>query len=541
MVLAPPLVAPPPLPTPRAFDDLAASLFDVTFVVVDLETTGGSPAACEITEVGAVKYRGGERLGAFQTLVNPGVPIPPFITVLTGITDAMLLPAPCITEVLPALLEFVGGAVLVGHNLRFDTSFLDAALVRHGYAPLANRRVDTLGLARRLLRDDVRNHKLGTLAVHFGTVTEPSHRALDDAAATAEVLHGLIEGASGFGVSGLDDLLALPKVRDHPSATKLALTAALPRGPGVYWFRDRNRRVLHVGRATNVRTKVRSYFAGRQRGALLQLLRELATIDHVECAHELEASVRERRLIRRHRPRFNPTANPSVFVRVTRERFPRIAVVRTRPADGSAFLGPFPSTLWAQRVKEAIEAAVPLRRCTRRIGARVRLSCACSGAVDGATYATVVERVVAGLTDDATPLITSLTTHIDALVRDDRFEEADRLRDRLTALTAALDRQRRLDMLRRAGRVRITVAGKAVEIDAGRLVAGPPGHSGASTDRPEAEEDADVDEVLLVARRLERVAGRADVQLVEASGALTSPLPRRQGQTVGSRGRMRVR
>src|SRR5579859_3560267 len=121
----------PGLERPRqaTLDDLGTPLHDVTFVVVDLETTGGSPATCAITEIGAVKYRGGECLGEFQTLVNPGVPIPPMITVLTGITEAMVYPAPRIAEVLPMFLEFARDAVIVGHNIRFDCGFLDAALV----------------------------------------------------------------------------------------------------------------------------------------------------------------------------------------------------------------------------------------------------------------------------------------------------------------------------------------------------------------------------------------------------------------------------
>ena len=171
-----------PLAAQRSFDALGTPLAEVTFVVIDLETTGASPADCAITEIGAVRYRGGERLGTFQTLVNPGVPIPPMITVLTGITEAMVLPAPRIAEVLPALLEFIGGAVIVGHNLRFDTGFLDAALLAHGWSRLANRRVDTLGLARRLLRDEVPDLKLGTLARHLRVPETPNHRALADAA-----------------------------------------------------------------------------------------------------------------------------------------------------------------------------------------------------------------------------------------------------------------------------------------------------------------------------------------------------------------------
>src|SRR5687767_3223226 len=135
----------------RSFDDLGTPLSDVTFCVVDLETTGGSPQDCQITEIGAVKLRGGECLGTYQTLVNPGQAIPPQITVLTGITQSMVVPAPRVHEVLPSLFEFLGDSVIVGHNVRFDLGFLRAAADREGWPRLANPWVDTARLARRLL------------------------------------------------------------------------------------------------------------------------------------------------------------------------------------------------------------------------------------------------------------------------------------------------------------------------------------------------------------------------------------------------------
>src|SRR3954452_858551 len=157
----------------RSFDDLGTPLRDVTFCVIDLETTGGSALDCGITEIGAVKLRGGEVLGTFQTMVNPGRAIPPSITVLTGITETMVLPAPRIEEVLPALLEFIGGSVIVGHNIRFDVSFLDAALGRDGRPRIGNTCVDTCALARRLIREEVPDCRLGTLATRFRLSHKP--------------------------------------------------------------------------------------------------------------------------------------------------------------------------------------------------------------------------------------------------------------------------------------------------------------------------------------------------------------------------------
>ena len=166
-----------------SLEDLGTPLSQVTFCVIDLETTGGSADSCGITEIGAVKLRGGECLGTFQTLVNPGCAIPPQITVLTGITHSMVMPAPRIEAVLPSLLEFIGDAVIVGHNVRFDLSFVQAALERDQRPKLTNRSVDTVALARRLVRNEVPNCKLGTLAEFLRLNHQPAHRALDDALA----------------------------------------------------------------------------------------------------------------------------------------------------------------------------------------------------------------------------------------------------------------------------------------------------------------------------------------------------------------------
>ena len=164
------------LPVQAAFDDLGAPLHAVDFVVVDLETTGGSARDCHITEIGAVRSRGGELLGEFQTLVNPGVPVPPFISALTGITDAKLAGAPRINSVLPAFLEFAHGAVLVAHNAGFDMSFLKAACREVDTSWPAPTVLDTARLARVLMnRDEVRNNKLATLAKFFRAESVPDH------------------------------------------------------------------------------------------------------------------------------------------------------------------------------------------------------------------------------------------------------------------------------------------------------------------------------------------------------------------------------
>lgn len=193
--------------------DLAVPLFDVTFAVLDLETTGCSPAQSAITEVGVVKYRGGECLGTLQTLVDPGQGIPPEVTWLTGITESMVYDAPTIATVLPTLLEFVRDSVIVGHNIRFDLRFLAAALRANERPRMTNRFVDTCALARKLAAGEVPDNRLATLARHFRVDHQPTHRALDDAWATADLLHCLLERAGTMGVCALDRLLELASRR----------------------------------------------------------------------------------------------------------------------------------------------------------------------------------------------------------------------------------------------------------------------------------------------------------------------------------------
>jgi len=534
-------------------DDLGTPLADVTFCVIDLETTGGSPTECGITEVGAVKLRGGECLGTFQTLVNPGCAIPPEITVLTGITQAMVVPAPRIEEVLPALLEFVGDAVIVGHNVRFDVGFLQAALERDDRPRLRNRTVDTVALARRLVRDEVPNCRLGTLARHLRLDHDPSHRALDDALATGDLLHVLLERAGGLGVTGLDDLLALPTMAGHAQAAKLRLTDDLPRSPGVYVFRGAQGEVLYVGKATNLRSRVRSYFSGDERRKIGAMLRETRRIDHVVHPHPLSAAVHEVRLIHRFSPRYNRQSkvwSKYVFVKLTLdEAFPRLSVVKAVRDDRALYLGPLPSQRSAQRVIEAIHTAVPLRRCTQRVGrtptrtapcasAQLGVSlCPCAGGVAADDYRQVVERTVRGLTTEPALLLAPLGDRLNDLAAAERFEEAADVRDRAEALASALRRQRRLDALRRAGRVRVHVPGQGgAELAAGRLVRAWGSDDPAPTDPagegrlfadpgplPPLERDL-VDELACVAAWLDRAAPQIDLEHCE--GLLVSTLPR---------------
>lgn len=303
---SPTLVRPPSaaggVPVQPTLDELGTPLRDVTFVVVDLETTGGTPGVNGITEIGAVKVRGGEVLGEFQTLVNPGIPVPAFISTLTGITTGMVRSAPRIEEVLPSFLEFATGAVLVAHNAPFDMGFLKAAARACGYPWPGNQVLDTVRLARRVvLRDEAPNHKLGTLAALFGASVTPDHRALSDARATVDVLHALLSRLAPLGITHLEDLATATDPVPADVRRKRHLASDLPDAPGVYLFRGPGEEVLYVGTSTSIRTRVRSYFtAAEKRGRMTEMVRIAHAVTPVVCATALEARVRELRLIAEH-------------------------------------------------------------------------------------------------------------------------------------------------------------------------------------------------------------------------------------------------
>ncbi len=375
-----------PIPGQTTLDELDEPLRLTTFTVVDLETTGGSAAGDAITEFGAVRVCGGEVLGEFQTLVNPGTAIAPFVAVLTGITDAMVCTAPRIDTVLPAFLEFARGSVLVAHNAPFDIGFLRAACVATGVEWPGFPVVDTAILARRVLtRDEVPNCKLSTLAHFFRAGTTPVHRALADAQATVDVLHGLIARLGGVGVQSLPELRSFTAQVSDAQRRKRHLADALPTGPGVYIFRDAQGVALYIGTSRNLRSRVRHYFvASETRSRMGEMVGLAERVDPIECAHALEAQVRELRLIAAHKPRYNRRSKfpeRAVWLKLTDEAFPRLSIVRQVKADGATYLGPLRSQRQAETVRDAIHDAVPLRQCTDRLSLRraVRAACALAG------------------------------------------------------------------------------------------------------------------------------------------------------------------
>jgi DNA polymerase-3 subunit epsilon len=461
---------PPACGAQLAFDMDSVSLRETTFVVVDLETTGGRASGEShdaITEIGAVKVRGGAVLGELATLVDPGRSIPPQIVALTGITSAMVYNAPTIDSVLPVFLEFSRGAVLVAHNAGFDIGFLRAAAERCQITWPRPPVLCTVRLARRVLtRDEAPSVRLSALARLFGAATTPTHRALDDARATVDVLHALIERVGNQGVHTYTDLRAyLPDVTPA-QRRKRHLATALPHRPGVYLFRGPSAKVLYVGTAVDLRRRVGQYFNGADPRTRIKEMASLATaVDHVECAHDLEAGVRELRLLAAHAPPYNRRSkfpHRWWWVVLTDEAFPRFSAVRApqssarvRSAKFGDAVGPFRSRADAVETAALLARFTGVRTCTKRLSRsalhvcpeREVSPCPAPHGITPTQYASAPARAVELIEGNDNRALAAVLAHIADLAERNRYETAARLRDHAAGAIDVLWRGQRLRAL----------------------------------------------------------------------------------------------
>ncbi len=448
----------------QTFDELGTSLREATFVVVDLETTGGSATGgSSITEIGAVKVRGGEVLGEFQTLVRPSDPIPPFISVLTGITNAMVAGAPRIESALPAFMEFARGSVLVAHNAPFDIGFLKHYCAAVGLPWPRVDVLDTAKLARRVItRDDAPNCKLSSLARLFNASTTPNHRALSDARATVDVLHGLMERLGNLGVHTLEELSTFSSRVSTAQRKKRHLAEGLPHAPGVYLFRDSRDRVLYVGTSKDLRSRVRTYFtASETRSRMGEMVGLADAVQGIVCATALEAEVRELRLIAEHKPRYNRRSKfPErvSWVKLTVEPWPRLSLVKQVLDDDADYLGPFRTRSAAEAAMAALHESFPIRQCSGRLPRHPsRNACAlaemgrclspCDGTASENAYTITVDALRRTLDASPEDVTEAIRRRMDLLAASERFEEAASHRNRMTTFLRAAARSQRLRAL----------------------------------------------------------------------------------------------
>ncbi|MCL2784871.1 MAG: DEDD exonuclease domain-containing protein [Propionibacteriaceae bacterium] len=441
-------------------DDIDTPLIDTTFCVIDLETTGTSHES-RITEIGAVKVCAGEVIGEFHTLINPNVPIPAFITSLTGITNADVRSAPMLREVFASLIEFCRGCVMVAHNARFDMGFIARASTGLGYEWPASIHLDTVALARHIIpRNEVKNYRLETLARYFSTSISPTHRALDDARATVDILHAMFERVGNQGVRTLHELQHFSHTISKARRDKHSWAADLPTGPGVYYFvrdAERGRQILYVGTSKQIRKRVATYFTASESRRRMDEMVLLATgVEATPCRTALEAAIVELRLITAHQPPYNRRSKSPhhTWVKTTVEPIPRLSIVRKVCDDGAAYCGPFPGKQAAEDASLAITEAFAVRPCLDRLSvstarepcalaemASCPAPCTCTN-LD--SYDQTIDRVKQCLNGDIREVRRRCLETIADLSEQYRYEEANDVLTRLRLFEYGMHRKARL-------------------------------------------------------------------------------------------------
>ncbi|MDA8116138.1 MAG: exonuclease domain-containing protein [Actinomycetota bacterium] len=446
--------------------DELATLDKVRFLVLDIETTGTSATSAEITEVAALLIQGGEVLARLDTLVAIRGTIPSSVAALTGIYPQMLSGAPEPAEVLLALSAMADGAVVVGHNVRFDLSFINHGLASlSGMLPLENETLDTLALARKLLFGEVPNFKLGTLAAELKLPHQPSHRAMADVLSTVDLLHHLIERASSYGVGSVAELRSMPGRLSRAHAAKMRACSYLPRRPGVYWMEEADGLVSYVGKAVDINARFRSYFTSDSRPKVDPLLTGAARVGYMTFATETEALVAEARLIRRLSPRHNRMLNKSEkgyrAIVVSRSKDGaatlRVAMASTRTKKGEIAIGPFRSRRSAQSAEYALRCALL---------PELHPEWPDGGGTPPLPPSSTTCEVPARLWSER------IWSRMAALAAAARFEEAERLREGAHYLFLAIARQQATLLLQEAGDLTFAPIGQeapALKASAGRL------------------------------------------------------------------------
>jgi DNA polymerase III subunit epsilon len=433
----------------------ATDLWSCSFSVVDIETTGSVPGHDGLTEIAVVGVEEGRIVRTWRSFVNPCAPIPTFITQLTGISDEMVADAPCVADLLPAIVEAIGDGILVGHNVRFDAGFIDFELRRHGRAPLPNAKVDTLAIARRTIVE-VANYKLGTLTRELGFDVERHHRALADARATAELLIHCIKRLEDNGVFTFGALLEFlrrravrkrPHARRPASVTQLPVwtsilrdeLATVPPKPGVYLLKDAGGSVVYVGKSRSLRQRLRAYASGsKPASAKVRALRGVvAGFDYLLTGSELEALLLEADLVRTHDPSFNERLRDFrefAFVKVEAGQYARLLTTTRLVADGARYYGPYRNAPSARAAVEALQDALGLRSLDAPDGRAPLLP--------AAQHAALVDDAIAFIEGEADEVLLAVARRRDeaaARNRPDVSEREDRRLDRLRRLRRLRD------------------------------------------------------------------------------------------------------
>jgi DNA polymerase-3 subunit epsilon len=468
------VLAPLPPEAPCTFPAWPADLAAREVVIVDLETTGGSPSHDRVIEIAAVRVRDRRVCERWQTLVNPETPVPPFITGLTGLSTGLVARAPRFARVASDFRDFLGDGIIAAHNASFDLGFLRREFARldRDFAPAGT--LCTLKLARRLM-PGLPSHSLEAMVRTLDLPSRRAHRALPDALAAAELLLRLVGQAVEQGLTDWEAIMQLvegPKRPRGGAKYERGRVRELPTGPGVYLLKDDDENVLYVGKSVNVRNRVATHLRGKAEGQprLRRHLRYVANVQAITTETEIEALLLESQLIKRYLPVGNSQQRDEVhypFVRIdVASDYPRIELTRFPQEDDAVYIGPFRSARVIGHVVEYVRTVCGIRSCDRPalpdghpclLLDLKRCLGPCVGAVGPGDYRAAVDRALEMLQGDWEDITLGLEERMLKLADFEEFERAAELRDAVEQLRRLMRPQLRLADLAHFHAVVVTV------------------------------------------------------------------------------------
>jgi len=272
------------------------------YSIIDVETTGGNPQSDFITEIAIIVHDGEKVVDTFQSLVNPQVPVPDFITRITGIDNDMLRDAPKFYEIARQIVEMTEGAIFVAHNARFDYSFIQKEFRRLGFT-FTRKQLCTVKWSRKLI-PGLSSYSLKNLCGELEIENPQAHRAMSDTQATTTLFEHLLRLSEGSKVS--HTLAQEVKDTRIPPNLNRALLDELPEEAGVYYFLDKGGNVLYVGKSTHIRKRVLSHFSGAHKSRrTMEMINLIHDLSWEICGNDLIAMLHENEEIKRLQPPFN--------------------------------------------------------------------------------------------------------------------------------------------------------------------------------------------------------------------------------------------
>jgi DNA polymerase III subunit epsilon len=347
---------------------------EAEYCVFDFETTGVSARTDKVIEIGMVRVKNGKIVDTFSSFINPGRPVPYYITKITGITTADTEDAPYFEEVFQRIREFMGDTVLTAHNLSFDYSFLKNECINSGNDLPQNEAICTLKIARKLY-PEIPSKSLGSLVKHFNIRHRDVHRGLGDATATAKVLLRMFpQLREDHGLDSISDLIRFQRnseiaARPFSMIKKKLLDDIqnLPDDPGVYLFKNAKGDPIYIGKGKSLKERLRNHFSSNAVRKSKEIVRKASSLSFHKTNSELTALIAEAELIKTHYPKHNTLLKKypnSYFVKLTStENYPGVSVSTDFSFDGDDYYGPYPNRDTAAAIKEIIDKTYRLREC----------------------------------------------------------------------------------------------------------------------------------------------------------------------------------